>query len=248
MDEFMSIGEVARVLGVPTSKLRYWEREGLLRFDRDEENNYRRFSFTTLNDVADVMFAREVGMPIKDLQDLHQKSAREYVETLDDLEEAAMEEIGRLRRTIRTINTRRDSIREWLELKEQGIHIERARLQPVYEFDYSDEEKVRLYVEDPTQAVDIIPPDGSKDYQYGRFMDDAAWQVLRPGDRMAQEYLVGPVWLDDKRDTNILELADAARRLGYEPGYAICRFLCAGHREGDGYSYFMKAYMELERP
>ena len=36
------IAAVARLFGVAPSALRYWDRIGLVRFERDEQNNYRR--------------------------------------------------------------------------------------------------------------------------------------------------------------------------------------------------------------
>ncbi|WP_084278803.1 MerR family transcriptional regulator [Anoxybacteroides tepidamans] len=41
---WFTIGEVAKVVGVPSSTLRHWEKEGMVIPKRDKENGYRKYS------------------------------------------------------------------------------------------------------------------------------------------------------------------------------------------------------------
>ncbi len=43
MEQRLQIGEVADLLQINSSKLRYWEQQGLLRLERETENNYRQY-------------------------------------------------------------------------------------------------------------------------------------------------------------------------------------------------------------
>ncbi|NLB89682.1 MAG: MerR family transcriptional regulator, partial [Clostridiales bacterium] len=61
-----NIGEVAKILGVAPSKLRYWDTKGLIRLERNQENNYRTFSFQTIMDICDVIFYRDLSISIED--------------------------------------------------------------------------------------------------------------------------------------------------------------------------------------
>ncbi len=44
LNEWMSIGEAAKLAGVNTSAIRHWEHEGLVQSERNKDNGYRMFS------------------------------------------------------------------------------------------------------------------------------------------------------------------------------------------------------------
>ena len=47
----ISMSEVARVTGVSTSQLRYWEKKGYIKSEQDEQNKNHYFSFSTIFQV-----------------------------------------------------------------------------------------------------------------------------------------------------------------------------------------------------
>ncbi|MGP4039754.1 MerR family transcriptional regulator [Gracilibacillus sp. D59] len=53
--EFYTIGEVAEALDVPTTALRYWEKEELIEPNRDKVNGYRRY---TKSDISKLLIIR----------------------------------------------------------------------------------------------------------------------------------------------------------------------------------------------
>ena len=241
-----TIGDAAEVLGISASKLRFWESKGILSFDRDNTNNYRKFTFQTLIDATDVFFAREIGMPIGELQQFHHLDVDNLSKSLNSYEQQAEEQIEQLEARIALIHSRKRLVRMWNSLVSQGIKEEYCTLLPIYAFSIEDRECVSLYMEDPSSAVDLIPCDNSKEYQYGRFMKESKWELLRPGDAQETLYLVGPLWMDHDRNTNIDTFIQKAHVLGYEPGRAISQFLfsCYEH-EADSYSYLFKAWLEI---
>ena len=76
MKEYYNIKEVARLLQIPTSTLRYWDDEGVIHAERDGENNYRKFSLSSIIELSMVSFYRNIGIPIRDLKQIL-KSERE---------------------------------------------------------------------------------------------------------------------------------------------------------------------------
>ena len=48
MRHWFQIGEIAELLQISSSKLRFWEQQGLLKLERNKENNYRQYSFLDL--------------------------------------------------------------------------------------------------------------------------------------------------------------------------------------------------------
>ena len=54
----ISMSEVARVTGVSTSQLRYWEKKGYIKSEQDEQNKNHYFSFST---IFQVLTIKEIG-------------------------------------------------------------------------------------------------------------------------------------------------------------------------------------------
>lgn len=64
--ERVSLEEVASVLGISKSTLRYWESLGLITSLRGE-NNYRCYAPRDIVDIDDVRLLRKVGVPLRDI-------------------------------------------------------------------------------------------------------------------------------------------------------------------------------------
>lgn len=65
MEEKLLINEVASLLDVDPSSIRYWESKGLLHLQRDNVNGYRYFDLKALIEILDIIFFRKMQLPIK---------------------------------------------------------------------------------------------------------------------------------------------------------------------------------------
>lgn len=74
MKEYLSIGEVAKLLGTTIHNIRYYEKEKLVSFDKRTEKNYRLFSMDDIFKLSVIMMLRDADIPIKDIRELLQKS------------------------------------------------------------------------------------------------------------------------------------------------------------------------------
>lgn len=63
----MTIGEIANKTNLPASTLRYYEKKGLLRVDRDE-NGRRYYKESDIEWIKFIRRLKETGMLIKDIQ------------------------------------------------------------------------------------------------------------------------------------------------------------------------------------
>ena len=63
-----SIGQVAKMMGVTTHTLRYYEKEGLLPFVRKSGSGLRVFTDTDLGWLAMIECLKETGMPLKGIK------------------------------------------------------------------------------------------------------------------------------------------------------------------------------------
>jgi DNA-binding transcriptional MerR regulator len=66
----MSIGELARVAGVPVSTVRFYERRGLLKADARTIANYRSYSARSAERLKFIRAAQATGFSLKDIREM----------------------------------------------------------------------------------------------------------------------------------------------------------------------------------
>lgn len=60
----ISMSEAARVTGVSTSQLRYWEKKGYIKSEQDEQNKNHYFSFPTIFQVLTIKVFLDQGFTL----------------------------------------------------------------------------------------------------------------------------------------------------------------------------------------
>ena len=60
----ISMSQVARVTGVSTSQLRYWEKKGYIKSEQDEQNKNHYFSFPTIFQVLTIKVFLDQGFTL----------------------------------------------------------------------------------------------------------------------------------------------------------------------------------------
>lgn len=90
MTSGMSIGEVAKRSGLPSSTLRYYERRGLLPAAR-RESGRRRYDEDVFEKLAIIAFARDTGFTLTEIHQLFSTSSR-YSSRLRSLAAAKIQE------------------------------------------------------------------------------------------------------------------------------------------------------------
>jgi MerR family mercuric resistance operon transcriptional regulator len=101
----MTIGDLARAAGVPTSTVRYYERAGLLRPRARSASNYRLYSAEDLHRLRFIRAAQATGFTLEDITHLLRPAFCHRVQKLigDRLGqvEARMKELRHVRRVLR---------------------------------------------------------------------------------------------------------------------------------------------------
>lgn len=67
MSQTYTIKEISELFNIPKSTLRYWESEGLISSIRNDYNNYREYTNENLIKICDIIFYRNLNIPIKQL-------------------------------------------------------------------------------------------------------------------------------------------------------------------------------------
>src|SRR5215470_20312645 len=70
MTQHYTIGQLARVAGVPTTTLRYYERAGLVHPTTRGENTYRLYAAQTLDIIRFIRAAQAAGFTLDDVRTL----------------------------------------------------------------------------------------------------------------------------------------------------------------------------------
>lgn len=70
MREYLTIGEAAEFLNTTTSCLRFYEKKGLVKPYKIDDNGYRLYSFAELDYLEIFLLLREIDVPIKKLKSL----------------------------------------------------------------------------------------------------------------------------------------------------------------------------------
>ena len=76
---FYTIGEVSKKFNIPTSTLRYYEKEGLLPFIERDKNGIRKFKEENFEWIHTIECLKNTGIPIKDIKNFIDKSDRSHV-------------------------------------------------------------------------------------------------------------------------------------------------------------------------
>lgn len=79
--EGYSIGEVADLLQVATSKLRHWEAMDLFSVEK-QPNHYRCYDMADVVNIAEVLTYRELEFPISRIEEMRRADVADYEQLL----------------------------------------------------------------------------------------------------------------------------------------------------------------------
>lgn len=90
------IGDVARILGVSTDILRYYERKGVVTPEKDENNDYRYYDAWHINFLMDCLWFKNFGFSIEQIADMvHSPNAGELAGLFERKEDELRAQIRR---------------------------------------------------------------------------------------------------------------------------------------------------------
>lgn len=64
------IGDVAKILGISTETIRFYEKEGLVVPRKHEKTSYRYYSTGDVTQLVDILFFRDLSLSIKDIKEI----------------------------------------------------------------------------------------------------------------------------------------------------------------------------------
>lgn len=154
-----SIGEISELLGIPKSTLRYWESEGLIEKQRDDSNNYRKYSSSSLFTISDLAHFRCLRMSLQDMKKLPHLSPEDLESSLDSLNQDLDKKLLELKMAKDYIIKKKEHIIEYQKLIINQYQPEFPDYHQIYHFSIDDTGAWATYIRDQCQCILIYDPE-----------------------------------------------------------------------------------------
>lgn len=93
---FYKIGDVSKMLGISTDIMRYYEKKGIVKPHKDENNDYRYYEVWDVNFLVECLWFKQFDFGMKEIEKIvSQSSYEELEETLSEREKSLEKEIVR---------------------------------------------------------------------------------------------------------------------------------------------------------
>lgn len=244
---------------IPITTLRYWEKHGLIQFQRNDCNNYKEFFFDDLSYVCDIDIYHNLGFNRNELKNLYAMDLDRMGEILDASEERALESLKNLQAMLLRIEKRRRLFERIKGLESSGYTEADMNIEKIVSLSDDKEELIRYgrqflthftLVMDPAEKAQTlqygfsVPADfpsgnvifekSSAQAKYIRFL------VKLPLESMAFPYQRGPM-TDYERPhvEKITQLYSAPKRLIFQ------FLLVANDPETDKPCFYEETYAEI---
>ncbi len=159
MRNYLSIGEISDLLGIPKSTLRYWESEGLIEKQRDDTNNYRQYSSSSLFTISDLAHFRCLRMSLQDMKKLPHLSPEDLETSLDALDRDLDQKLSELKIAKDYIIKKKGHIQEYQKLIKNQYQTEDPEYSKIYQFSFDDTGAWATYIRDQGQCILIYNPE-----------------------------------------------------------------------------------------
>lgn len=127
MSEKYNIKEVAKLFNITTNKIRYYEKQELIKTIRDEENDYRIYSGKDIMQLQAVLLYRSIGLSIKTIKEIIKRNdGIDYLEHFNRQWIMVNDEIHRL-------NTIRESLEKIIDTLYEDEKMNSDKIFPIIE-------------------------------------------------------------------------------------------------------------------
>lgn len=111
-DQSFSIGGLAKAAGVPTSTVRFYERQSLLRPDSRSRSNYRVYGQSALRRLRFIRAAHEAGFTLSDIARLLKEVDGEP-ETCTHVQSLITQRLAKVEATLLQLTRAREVLTRW---------------------------------------------------------------------------------------------------------------------------------------
>lgn len=196
---------------------------------RDEQNNYRKWKTPDLFELGDIMFYRNLSVPIKELRLMPNMTVDEIRQVLQRSEQKLLSDIDKAQHSLDRIYHRLEAIDRVKKLSEPAIFY--TKLPAVYPVVYESTESMKARLDNPYSEVAIASGDSPYSL-WGATLTARNYEMLRPADTEDRLYMNCLLLLEyqNERNQNTFEhnlktLYETAEEKGYACGDVIGTYL-----------------------
>ena len=227
MEKNFTIKEIAQFFQINASALRYWEEAGILSPSKNSENNYREYRIDDILTISDVLFYKNLGLPLKQIASMEHTSADDHQQLLEDKIVELNKQKNEIDHQIQKLHYHLEAISCMKELKKHPFRMSDIDMDSVVSFSFSESDKLKQYIENP--------------YLLTRVQDTTAllWQ------KKSNRYIVCLMRQKMTPDySNNLALLLEEVQKTYKTGIILSRFLLQAQENGTVYDFY-KTYIEI---
>ncbi|WP_086315389.1 hypothetical protein A5821_002873 [Enterococcus sp. 7F3_DIV0205] len=252
-EKLLTVGQVAEIMKLPKSKIRYWDDMNLLTSSRNRENGYRMFDMEDILTISDIDFYRRLDIPINKMTNLYRKSPEELWTILDETETRVAAELTELEKKQQGIKHRKDQLLSLIELKEKEFIDEPLDVERIIPIDLKDPNELQTYIDNPSSLVVYIDSKNEKEIIYGfavttkEFVEEATiWQQIEQPKYSYKQFLL-TIKSDNPSENNFLSMKEKLKKNGYQTGTMIGRYIMTAEDQEGFYRDYYKAWIEVGR-
>ncbi len=135
-----TVKQVSNMTGIPTSTLRYYDKEGLLPFLTRKESGYRIFKESDITMLQVIECLKDTGMPIQDIKKFSQytlegdQSLEERLAIFKERQKAVIKQMEELQKALDVINHKVSYYEKAIELGSEETLLTKDKLPHADEF------------------------------------------------------------------------------------------------------------------
>lgn len=240
------IGKIADLFSVPIATLRYWGKEGLVKFDQSEENGYRTWSMHTLRTLCDITLYRQLSIPVHDLKNIHNLSDTEITDLLQNRRKHIRDTIDELQDKLNHVDIKLSQVETVQHMIAEKPQLITAALPAVRYYELLNKDNLSHLFDHEKDIVILIRPDTPTEYTYGICTPDREDQngILREKDAAPRLYLhmLLKSSYEDPGNNDLGTYYGYLREHGYRPGDTVGKVLVSAF-DGELNNYY-EAYVE----
>ena len=243
------INEIASILHIPASTIRFWEQKGIIRLKKNKSSNYREFTISDLMTLSDIKLYKNSGLALNQIKEIQKMTPQEHKILLEQKAIELKQQQQELLKQIEKIHAHISSINELYRLNSNVFIEEDIDTEYIVSFELYESEKLQQYVDNPYLYSRVQFSDNIQEERRGLTVD---------AKQISQYALQDIIWtkrnnryivclmkeeVTEGYPNNLGEILHTLQKK-YNTGYIISRFLlCA--KENDKTYDFYKTYIEI---
>lgn len=149
MKDGFQINEISKFFNVPASTLRYWEEMGVLAAKKNPENGYRIYTVSDLMTISDILFYKNLGIPLKKIRDMEKMDLQAHQDLCVQQAKTIRQQQLALEQRMKKLQFHIEALEMICKLQERPYTEEKVDADCIVPFELIEIEKLKRYIQNP---------------------------------------------------------------------------------------------------